>query len=144
MGKVGSTQDGWNPDLMIRHAESLQRVANHLTPDPNSDHADSLLFVGQVIAPPILLSLATEIALKALQCLERGDAPDNEHDLLKLFEGLAQETRTLLESRFPTQPISFDDSRIPPVYAGLRDTLEFHKPAFVDWRYLHETGRGQF
>ena len=78
---------------MILHAKSLQRVAGRLAPDPAYDQSDDLLFTGRVIAAPILLSLATGLALKALQCLERGDAPDRCHDLLKLFEGLTQEAR---------------------------------------------------
>ena len=144
MGKVDYAHDGWDPHRMIHYAESLQRVANHLTPDPASDESDDLLFVGRIIAPPILLSLATEIALKALQCNERGAAPDLGHDLLKLFEGLTEETKNWLESRFPTQPVYFDESRFPPINAGLRDTLEYHKSAFLNWRYLHESVRADF
>lgn len=48
---------------------------------------------------PNLLTLATEIALKAWQCWERQKAPKRTHDLLKLFHSLEQDTQEVLEAR---------------------------------------------
>ena len=54
---------------MIDHAISLQKVANYL--DVNeSKEPDTTLFYGKFLAAPILMTLAVEIALKALQCQE--------------------------------------------------------------------------
>ena len=83
----------WDPDRMVDHARSLQEVARYLEPDLESDESGGYLFSGRVIAPPILLALATEIALKALQCCERGGAPDRTHDLLDLFDALTKQPK---------------------------------------------------
>ena len=52
---------------MIDHAISLQQVAIHLEEDKNKK-PDSPLFKGVFLAVPVLMTLAVEIALKALQC----------------------------------------------------------------------------
>ena len=135
---------GWDPHQMVNQAKSLQAVAKDLKPDLDSDQTHGYLFTGKVIAAPILLALATELALKALQCHERGGAPDHTHDLLDLFDALTKPTRAWLEAHFPHEPIFFDDSQFPPVIAGIRKTLEVHRAAFVNWRYIHETGRAYF
>ena len=129
---------------MVSQARSLQEVARHLKPDAESDDWDGVLFTGKVIAGPILLALATEIALKALQCRERGGAPDRTHDLLDLFDELTKPTQSWLDANYPRNPILFDDSQFPPVVAGMRETLKQHRSAFLNWQYVHETSRANF
>ena len=87
----------WDADTMIRNAKALQRVVKELEknkPKPslsngwgkwNRGTQDRLLFMGRLLAVPNLLSLATEIALKAWLCWERQKAPERTHDLLELF-----------------------------------------------------------
>ena len=60
----------FDPYWMIENAKSLQRVAKDLL-EKSSIESDSLLFRGQILAAPILLTLAIEIALKAWLCRER-------------------------------------------------------------------------
>ncbi len=87
------------------NAKSLQRVVKELERyGSESSTADPLLFQGSGLAGPILLSLATEIALKAWQCRERKNAPDRTHDLLDLFMGLEPDTQELLQARMPGWP----------------------------------------
>ena len=75
----------WDTDYMISNAKSLQRVVQELDRNASkSRQSDPLLFMGIFHAVPILLSLATEIALKAYQCRERKGEPDHTHDLLEL------------------------------------------------------------
>ncbi len=58
-----------SPFHMIDHAIWPQQVANHL--DEGMDtKPDSTLFQGMFLAAPVLMTLAVEIALKALQCQE--------------------------------------------------------------------------
>ena len=82
---------GWSPYWMICNAKSLQEVANHLDADMELQ-SDSFLFHGIIMTAPILMALATEIALKALQCQEQEEPPKRTHDLLKLFKGLSEDT----------------------------------------------------
>ena len=79
---------------MIRNAKSLQDVANHLAADMELD---------KFMSAPILMALATEIALKSLQCQEQKRPPMHTHDLLKLFEGLSENTQTRLEEGLPSR-----------------------------------------
>ncbi len=90
--------ESWDADSMIRNAKALQRVVKELEknkskPFPSDGWGkwdrgtqDQLLFLGRFLAVPNLLSLATEIALKAWQCRERQKAPERTQDLLKLFQ----------------------------------------------------------
>ena len=146
MPRENRVERRWAPHEMILKARSLQKVAHLLESDREPSLSDALLFEGKIIAAPILLSLATEIALKAWQCRERGEgkAPDYSHDLLDLFDGLSEESRTRLQSRLPAEPDPFDTHRFFPIGAGMRKTLKFHRRAFEDWRYIHETMRGSF
>ena len=129
---------------MVDHARSLQEVARYLKPHLESDESGGYLFSGRVIAPPILLALATEIALKALQCCERGGAPDRTHDLLHLFDALTKQTQAWLEAHYRRNPTFYDDSQFPPVIAGMQETLEHHRSAFLNWRYGYETITADF
>ena len=94
------------------------------------------------------MALATEIALKALQCQERNGPPTRTHDLLKLFEGLSEDTQTRLEKRLPSRldPVSLrlGVQDFFPVGAGMRKVLEFHRYSFMNWRYRYERPGGSF
>ena len=125
------------PGTMIREAESLQRVAKKLERNGSeSSQSDSVLFKGKFLAVPILLSLATEIALKAWQVRERKKNPDWTHDLLKLFKCLKPDTQEMLEARMRklSPPAVLFLTKHP-----LRDVLCSHKDAFERWRYSYET-----
>ena len=99
----------WDTHEAIWNAKSLQRVVENLERTRSeSPESDPLLFSGTIFAGPIFLSLPTELALKALLCLEQKKAPPRIHDLLKLFEQLEPDTQEMLEARmrkvsaFPT------------------------------------------
>ena len=132
----------WDMVSMIWNAKSLQRVAKELEWDGESPQSDHLLCSGKFLVVPILLALATEIALKAWQCRERKGKPDNSHDLLRLFDGLGEATRTRLAAKLPELPNPLPG--FPPIRPGMRETLRSHKEAFVHWRYLYENSTGMF
>ena len=91
-----------NTDSMIRNAKSLQSVVKKLEwNEAESPQSDLFLFQGTTLAEAILLSLATEIALKALLSLEQKKDPPHIHDLLKLFEQLEPDTQKLLRAEMP-------------------------------------------
>ena len=139
----------WDPYWMICNAKSLQKVANHLVADMEPEsNSENILFSGKYMSVPILMALATEIALKALQCQERKSSPMYTHDLLELFEGLSEDTQIRLEEGLPSQldPISLR-LRIQdffPAGAGMRKVLEFHRYSFKHWRYKYEKRGGSF
>ena len=159
----------WAADLMIRNAKALQRVVKELEKNRsklfpldewskwNRDTEAKLLFEGTFLAIPNLLSLATEIALKAWLCRERQKDPERTHDLLKLFQSLEQDTQEMLEARMQKQSPC-------PVWAGqtgmqnlspceqemlgakmypLRDVLRSHSDVNIRWRYIHEETSAQ-
>ena len=131
---------GWrDTDRMIRHAKALQEVAKHvaLRQDDDTDPLEDL-FIGKLLAHPILLALATEIALKALRCRERKGPPDHGHDMVELFDALSEDTRGRLQARLPVQPDPFGAHLVQPFGAGMRKVLEFHRDTFETWRYLYE------
>ncbi len=115
---------------MINEATSLQRVAQELKLKQ---------YKFEFTAVPILLSLATEIALKAWQLREGKKEPYHTHDLLELFESLKPSTREMLEERMRklSPPAVLCLTKHP-----LRDVLCSHKDAFVRWRYSYETYSG--
>ncbi len=130
-------EENWLPDLMIRRAESLRRVAEEISRGgEKAGPEDSLLFEGTMLAEPVLLSLAAEIALKAWQCRERSGAPDRDHDLVALFDGLGDESRKRLEEKMPEHESPLRG--FPPVYPGMRNALTQCRSVFVEWRYAHE------
>ena len=107
----------WDPYWMICNAKSLQEVANHLDADMEADlKSDNFLFSGKIMSASILMALATEIALKALQCQERKSSPIYTHDLLELFEGLSEATQTRLEEG---TSIAVGPGKLAPAYSGL-------------------------
>ena len=89
-----------SPFHMIDHAISLRKVANFL--DVNeSKEPDTTLFHGKFLAAPILMTLAVEIALKALQCQEGKEEFDRDYNLVKLFQSLNKDTQAGLKVRLP-------------------------------------------
>ena len=133
---------------MICRAKSLQKVTNRLASNKDLEHSDSSMFEGTIAASSILLALATEIALKALQCQERDEVPDHTHDLLELFEGLSEKVQSRLEEELPMQldPISIrlGAHEVCPDGAGIRKMLEFHRESFEQSRYSYESMGGIF
>ena len=90
---------------MIWNAKSLQSVVKKLEwNEAESPQSDPFLSRGTTLAEAILLSLATEIALKARLCLERKKAPSRIHDLLELFKKLKLDTQKLLLEKMPGRP----------------------------------------
>ena len=149
----------WNAEYMMRNARSLQRVAQDLDrTTTESLKSDPLLFTGKLLAAPILFSLATEIALKALQCWEQNKAPERTHDLLKLFQSLEQNTQELLEARMrklSPHSVWAEEPRMENLNSDiqdmlrarmhpLRDVLCSHCDANVHWRYLYERPEAEF
>lgn len=159
----------WNADLMIGNAKALQRVVKELEKNRsklfpldewskwNRDTEARLLLDGMFLAIPNLLSLATEIALKAWQCRERQKAPDHIHNLLRLFQSLEQDTQEMLEARmqkqspcpvWAVQPRMQNLSPLEQEMLGakmhpLRDVLRSHSDVYKRWRYLHEETSAQ-
>lgn len=133
----------FSPFHMIDHALSLQQVANHLNEDMDTK-PDSTLFNGMFLAVPVLMTLAVEIALKALKCQEDKEKPNQVHNLVNLFKSLSEDTQTGLKERLPitldavSLKLGVQDSC--PVGAGIERVLEYHQNTFRDWRYLYEKG----
>lgn len=132
----------WDPDAMILNARSLQAAARQLASDPdpreNEPPPDSFYYNGRFLAGPILLALATEIALKAWQRRERAGAPDHNHNLVALFEALNEETQDILEARCPKDVIPSALKVFGSIPSGMRGTLEIHRDTFIRWRYADE------
>ena len=152
---------------MIRNAKALQCVVKELEkikpkPFPSDGRGkwreDRLLFRGRFLAVPNLLSLATEIALKAWQCRERQKAPERIHNLLKLFHSLEQNTQEMLEARMRKlspdsvwaeapgmqnlSPVE-QEMRVAKMHP-LRDVLRSHSDVNIRWRYIHEESSAEF
>ena len=142
-----------NPHSMISSARALQRVANELEQDGReTESSDEWLFEGKFLAGPILLSLATEIALKAWQCSERKEPPDRTHDLLRLFKSLKKNTQEMLEARMRTvsrwsvnaQQLGMrqENRDIQDMFLArthpLREVLSDHSESNMRWRFLYE------
>lgn len=127
------TQDSFwrsNPrDMMIR-AHGLGQLAERL----EAEQSDGEWCDGTFVAIPVLLSLAAEIGLKAW-CRIEGTPGPKTHDLLKLFDGLGENTRRRLENRMPEFP---SDMPGYPAYPGIRDALRQNRDVFTEWRYAHE------
>ena len=112
---------------------SLQRLAERLETDRENHSGDN----EPTTAVPALLALAAEIGLKAWQCRERnGKAPDKNHDLVKLFDALGDDARTLLEHAMPAH--SDPMARFIPVYSGIKQALNVNRDLFIAWRYPYE------
>ena len=143
----------WYANSMIENAKSLQQVSKELDKNISGfDEADNFLFRGKLLSVPILLSLATEIALKAWVYQEQKKAPARIHDLLKLFDRLEPGTRELLEARmrkvsphsiWAEQPGMQNlhphlQEMLAAKMEPLRDVLDSHKNMYTDLRYVYE------
>lgn len=80
------------------------------------------------------LPLAIELALKAL-LLKEGVTPRRTHDLLSLYSGLPELTRTMLQDKFQTL------DEIDGYSERMSLILENHRTDFPDWRYLDSAGK---
>ncbi len=128
-----------NPDWIICRAKALQRLVEELdTEEKELSQFDVLLFEGKCLAIPVILSLATEIALKAWQIRERKKPPDKSHDLLALFESLNEDTQSLLDEKMPKIP-NLSVPSFSPIYHDIRSILSLNKDLFVRWRYSYES-----
>ena len=129
------------PYSMIENAKSLQRVAKELhEKSAESIESDSLLYEGQFLAGPILLSLAVEIALKAMLCQEQKKEPPPTHDLLKLFQQLEPGTQESLQAHMPgltMLPVGLPEGA-PYPHESLPELLWSHRDAHTHWRYIYE------
>ena len=137
---VGDTkgQKVRDPNFMISRVKSLRRLVEELELNGSeSGESDGLLLEGKILAAPILLSLATEIALKAWQCRERNGSPDQSHDLLKLFDGLREDAQRQLEEKMPEVPSRLPG--LPPTYPGIRSALSLNKDVFSGMEVLART-----
>ena len=87
---------------------------------------------------PMLLALAMELALKAWYVWDhdRHD-PIKSHNLLKLYEALSNTSKEKLNSKYKEKVAPYQAWGDVMDY-NISDTLEWHKNAFVEWRYLHE------
>ena len=123
----------WHPAWMLREAATLGQVVERLDV---REEGPTDRFDRSAIAVPVLLSLAIELALKALQWNERdGRQPAHTHDLLMLFKGLKKDTRERIEATMPEVPGIHPDHPIRP---GIRTALFQARSVFVDWRYPYE------
>ena len=133
----------WDPEAMIHNARSLHAVAQHLVFDPDpgetrTSDADGLFGTGRFFAGPVLLALATEIALKAWHCREMEGPPRHTHDLIALFEALSENTQRLLAASYPGHLFPHPTDVFGPVPSDMRSALEIHRDTFELWRYPHE------
>lgn len=119
----------WSPELMIHRARSLGRLVVEIETGAKE-------LEGSILAAPVLLSLAAEIALKAWQCRERNGPPDQTHNLLKLFDGLSNNAQSRLEGKMPE--IGNPLPGMPAIYPGMRNALFQCSSVFVEWRYSYE------
>ncbi len=87
---------------------------------------------------PMLLALSMELALKAWLVFDHNTAEvKKSHNLLKLFDGLKQDSRQKLDTEFRRSVAPRHPNALYVDY-GIRNVLSQHKNAFVDWRYTHE------
>ena len=127
----------WDPYQMMSRAKALRRLAEHLDDDGTVPNQwDGRLQEGRFVAVPVLLALATEIALKAWKCHERNGRPEQTHDLLELFLGLGKDAQRRLSEKMPEYPSPVPG--LPPAYPGIQTALSNCRNIFVEWRYSHE------
>ena len=127
------TEIFWHPEWMLHEAARLGQVVERLD-TPEKGHP--VRFDRSSIAVPVLLALAIELALKALQWNERdGGQPTQTHDLPVLFKGLKKDTRERIEANMPEIPGILPEL---PRRPGIRTALCRARNVFVDWRYPYE------
>ena len=114
-------EKNWCAELVIRRARSLGRFVEEIEKTGKErEPPDTFLLEGSILAAPVLLSLATELALKAWQCRERNGTPDRTHDLLKLFDGLTDNAQDRPEDK---EPETRNPLVVMPIFGGMRNTL---------------------
>lgn len=91
---------------------------------------------------PMLLALAMEFALKAWFVWDHDrHNPIRTHNLAKLFDALPASSRERLDIAFKRK-VAPNLSWYPSMAYSIRDVLDHHANAFVEWRYLHEDRDG--
>ena len=142
-GKTFRKQKNSDPISMMFNAQALQKFVNSIEVG-NDPISDPHIFKGQFIAVPVLLALSMEVALKAWWVREVKDKElPKTHDLLKLFDGLPEQTRIRLENSHPVL-LNPDHPKLPPFRQGLRSLLASNSAKFVEWRYPHEILHSSF
>lgn len=88
---------------------------------------------------PMLLALSMELALKAWFMFDF-DITDTRktHHLGKLFDALKPDSQIKLNAEFKNSVAPSHYPRFLYSDIGIKDVLDHHANAFVDWRYLHE------
>ncbi|MBL4644831.1 MAG: hypothetical protein COA52_11640 [Hyphomicrobiales bacterium] len=86
----------------------------------------------------MLLALSMELALKAWFVFDY-DTPEviRSHNLSKLFASLKPESQDKLDFEF-RQSVALLHPNIFYIDYGIKNVLEQHENAFVDWRYIYE------
>jgi hypothetical protein len=136
-------QSKLDPLKIYMNAERFRLADNYLRSSANPD-----IEFRQIIGLPALVicAFAAELYLKCLLCIETGNAPAT-HNLKALFRDLGHTTRFRVENlwkeRLPLQAGTFEimervTGRAPP--RDFASALDAGAQAFVDLRYLHETG----
>ena len=146
--KSDGPTDVFEIDEMMRTARSLWHFVKKVEERDFFDaKSDMLLFEGSFVAIPVLRAFVMELALKAL--LYRGGHTKIEktHDLGYLYEKLSKELRDCIENRTPipyprelAETLGYDMS---PDCMPVDKLLDYHKDAFVEWRYLYENRDGE-
>lgn len=121
-------------------AEMHYRAAQSLLEIDHSDTDD----IEPSLLPPgyTLYSLAIELYLKCLY-FENGQNPPRSHDLLKLFEGLNDTAKSIIEHGYNKLFQDSDWARAVKLHYpdgdfSLRGVLKEAKDGFETWRYFHE------
>ncbi|MDE2717667.1 MAG: hypothetical protein OXI33_11730 [Chloroflexota bacterium] len=120
-----------NPDLMMKRANALRCIVKEI----EARRVAGVWSEGAFLATPILLSLAVEIALKAWQRKERVAPPEREHDLLKLFNALSEDTQKRISALMPE---AVAPAILPEAASGIETALFRNRKLFVEWRYAYE------
>ena len=96
---------------------------------------------GNFMAIPVITGFATEIALKNLQYIEKGEVYEI-HELDTLYDSLSQDLRERINGKHLQQNSSMDElfgsSTTIKAYDGytrVRDTLKTYRKVFTDLRY---------
>jgi hypothetical protein len=110
--------------------------------------------IGVISHPAMVLSaFASELYLKCLLCIETDKVPED-HNLLRLFEGLKVSTRHELDDlwdtdiRRPEKQAAIEKLRALPdgddIRLDLRYALERGADGFIELRYFYETEQVHF
>ena len=125
---------------MGQYASSILRQAKGIADDPEisrlSPHERFHFGV-----EPMLLALAMEFALKAWWVFDYDDPKvPKTHNLLTLFKKITSESQEKLAKAYQR-----DVAPYHPEFGFLRleirDVLDLHANAFIEWRYLHERSK---